>query len=324
MPPNLLNSARSSSEGSYTPLGWEWTVPTTAKSGGSMCNWKIACRLPLNVPGTKMSSVIVPSSARRIAPNSSGCVSRDAARIIRRVFRAIASMRFIPTTSLPRDLLLDPAIERVLKPDELRPAFRRSEHDVLRAFQARLVLAVHDEEAFLRLEEPNVDLAPRGEQVGTRGGLERGDCCHDDRVQMRVDDRPARGHRVRSGPRRGRDDHPVCANALHDLLVQPNLEVPDLRDVCRVDDRLVRAIEHAFPVHDHPEPHPLLDLVVPSDRPFQRRVRLVRVDLREEAEGPRVDPQDLRVGELEGPEDRPVSADPEHDLPLHFCHIGKT
>src|SRR3972149_1029034 len=185
MPPNLLNSGRASSEGSSPPLGWEWTVPTTAKSGGSMCNWKIACRLPLNVPGTRRSSVIVPSSARRIAPNSSGCVSRDASRIIRRVFRAIASTRFIPTTSLPRELLLDPAIEVVLKPDELRPAFRRSEHDVLRAFQARLVLAVHDEEAFLRLEEPNVDLAPRREHVGRRGGVERGGCWHEDRAHLR-------------------------------------------------------------------------------------------------------------------------------------------
>src|SRR5436853_602664 len=36
MPPNLLNKARSSSEGSNTPLGWEWTVPTTAKSVGSV------------------------------------------------------------------------------------------------------------------------------------------------------------------------------------------------------------------------------------------------------------------------------------------------
>src|SRR5207245_4029879 len=36
MPPNLLNKARSSSEGSNTPLGWQWTVPTTAKSVGSV------------------------------------------------------------------------------------------------------------------------------------------------------------------------------------------------------------------------------------------------------------------------------------------------
>src|SRR5207237_426214 len=84
IPPNLLNRARSSSDGSYTPLGWEWTVPTTEKSAGRVWSWKIAWCLPLIVPGTRRSSSIVPWSARKIAPNSRGYMSREASRIMRR------------------------------------------------------------------------------------------------------------------------------------------------------------------------------------------------------------------------------------------------
>ena len=39
---------------------------------GSMCNWNIAELEPDRVPGSSMISVITPSSALRMAPNSFG------------------------------------------------------------------------------------------------------------------------------------------------------------------------------------------------------------------------------------------------------------
>jgi hypothetical protein len=66
-----------------------------------------------------------------------------------------------------------------------------------------------------------------------------------------------------------------------------------------MDDRLVRAVEQPLAVHRHLEPHSFFDLVVPSDRPLQIPVRILRVDLREEAERPGIDSEHLRVGELQ-------------------------
>src|SRR2546428_676804 len=218
MPPNLLNRARSSSDGSQTPLGWEWTVPTTEKSAGSGWSWKIAWRFPLTGPGTRMRSAIVPSSARRIAPNSRGYMSRDASKIVRKDLRAIAGTRLIGP------------------PD-----------------------------------------------------------CRD------------------------RDKHAVRAHTLHHLLAQSNLEVADLRNLSGVDDRLVRAVEHPLPVHGDLEPHSLFDLVVPARDPVQVFVDLFRVDLREETERPRGDSEDLRVRELEGPQDRAISADRQDDVRFHVA-----
>src|SRR5207237_8563279 len=170
IPPNLLNRARSSSDGSYTPLGWEWTVPTTEKSAGRVWSWKIAWCLPLIVPGTRRSSSIVPWSARKIAPNSRGYMSREASRIMRRVFREIASTRFI-VASLAGQLLLDATIEVVPEPDELRPSLRGRHGDVLAPFQARFVLAVHHHQAFLGRRRRTWTWAEAGKTCGRDAGL---------------------------------------------------------------------------------------------------------------------------------------------------------
>src|ERR1700704_2632530 len=123
-------------------------------------------------------------------------MSRDAARIIRRVLREIASTRFMRTALLPGQLFLYPAVEVVPEPDELRSSFRTGQGDVLDPFQARLVLAVHHQEALLGLDQADVDSRRGGEDVGTGRGLEGGDGRDDDRVEMGVDDGSAGGHRV--------------------------------------------------------------------------------------------------------------------------------
>src|SRR2546422_7453442 len=110
---------------------------------------------------------MVPSSARRIAPNSSGYMSRDASRIIRRVFREIATTRFM-MLSLSRQLFLDTTIEIVPEPDELRSAFRPGQDDILAAFQARLMLSVHHEKTLLRFHETDMDMARSREHVRPR------------------------------------------------------------------------------------------------------------------------------------------------------------
>src|SRR5712692_6772522 len=99
-------------------------------------------------------------------------MSRDAARIIRRVLREMASTRFVRTTSLSGQLFLHPAVEVVPEPDELRSSLRGGQGDVLAPFQARLVLSIHHEEAFLGLDQTDVDLRRGREDVGTGGGLE--------------------------------------------------------------------------------------------------------------------------------------------------------
>src|SRR2546426_1588644 len=317
MPPNLLNRARSSSDGSQTPLGWEWTVPTTEKSAGSVWSWKIAWRFPLTVPGTRISSVIVPSSARRIAPNSRGYMSRDASRIIRSVFRAIAETGFMGTSSLSRQLVLDPAVEVVPEPDELRMPLGCREDDVLGAFQGRLVLPIHDQDAFLRLHQLDVDLPRRREHVRTRCGLERRNRGRDDRLDVRIHDRSARRHRVRGGSGRRRDDDAIRANSLYEFGAEAGLKVSNLRDLGGVDDGFVHAVENPLPVHRHPEPHPFLDPIVPARDPVQVAVRFLRVHLGEEPQGSGVDAEHFRVAKLERPQDRAVPADREDHVRFH-------
>src|SRR2546426_3364483 len=114
---------------------------------------KIAWTSPEIVPGSRRSSEITPSSARRIAANSFGYVSFDASMIIFSVLRAIA--RTFGGTDLPLadELLLDPAVEVVAEPDQLRPRVGPREPNVLRPLQRDLVLPVEDEEALLRLRE---------------------------------------------------------------------------------------------------------------------------------------------------------------------------
>src|SRR6266508_5764892 len=211
------------------------------------------------VPGTRTSSTMVPSSARRIAPNSRGYMSRDASRIILRIFRVIPVTRFMDL-SLAGQLLLDPAVEVVLEPHELRPPLGAGEDDVLGALEGGLVLAVHHEEALLRLHEAHVDRRLGGEDVRAGRRLERRDGRCDDRIYPRVDNWPARRHRVGGRAGRGRDDHSVRTDPFHDLVVEADLEVADLRDLRGVDDRLVRAVEHPLAIDGDLEPHPLLDL----------------------------------------------------------------
>src|SRR6059036_3870079 len=142
-PPNFEKSRKSSWDGWKTPLGWLWTVPTTVKSGGIWWSWKIAWRLPPTVPGIRSSSVITPASARRIAPNSFGYASLDAARIIRRVLRQIAVGRWKRGIgSRLRELLLDPLVEIVPEADEPRGPFARGELELLVPLQRDLPLAV--------------------------------------------------------------------------------------------------------------------------------------------------------------------------------------
>src|ERR1700704_5769369 len=107
-------------------------------------------------------------------------MSRDAARIIRSVLREIASTRFMRITSLPGQLFLHPAVEVVPEPDELRSSLRNGQGDVLVPFQARLVLSVHHEEAFLGLDQADVDSRRGREDVRTRRRLEGRDGGDDD------------------------------------------------------------------------------------------------------------------------------------------------
>src|SRR5207244_7851243 len=137
-----------------------------------------------------MSSVIVPSSARRIAPNSRGYMSRDASKIIRKVLRAIAVTRFIWRSSLPGELFLDASVEIVPEPDELGATLRRGQDDIFRPFQGRLVLPVHHEETFFCFSQADVDLSRGGARGRPRGRLERCECRHDAPL-------PARSHGVR-------------------------------------------------------------------------------------------------------------------------------
>src|SRR5713226_1551645 len=109
-------------------------------------------------------------------------MSRDAARIIRSVLREMASTRFMGTTSLPGQLFLHPAVEVVSEPDELGSSLRGGQSDVLAPFQARLVLSIHHEEAFLGLDQRDVDLGRGREDVRTGRGLEGRDGGNDDRV----------------------------------------------------------------------------------------------------------------------------------------------
>src|SRR2546426_11006227 len=183
-PPNFENRWRSSSEGWNAPLGWLWTVPTTLKSVGMLYSRKIACRFPPIVPGINRSSVITPSSARRIAPNSFGYASFEAPRIIRRVFRRIAVGRWNRAigSSRLRKLLLDSLEEVVAEPDEPCGPLARGEREGLLPAQRDLRLSVEDEEAFLRFREPHTHGALRGEYDGSEIWRERGDGGHDDRI----------------------------------------------------------------------------------------------------------------------------------------------
>jgi len=81
------------------------------------------------------------------------------------------------TASLPGQLFLHPAVEVVPEPDELRSSFRTGQGDVLAPFQARLVLAVHHQEALLGLDQADVDPRRGGEDVGTGRGLEGDRYC---------------------------------------------------------------------------------------------------------------------------------------------------
>src|SRR2546422_818239 len=307
-PPNFENRWRSSSEGWNAPLGWLWTVPTTVKSVGMLYSRKIAWRCPPIVPGMRRSSVITPSSARRIAPNSFGYASFEAPRIIRRVFRRIAVGRWNRAigSSRLRKLLLDPLKEVVAEPDEPCGPLARGEREGLLPAQRDLHLSVQDEKTLLRLRQPDAHRALRGEYDRSEIWRERGDGGHDDRIDARVDDRPANGHRVRRGARRGRNDDSVRADPLRDLPVHVDLERADFRDVGRVDDRLVQAVRHATALDLDADPHPGLHPVVPRQDLREVRVDLVRHDFREETQGATVDPEKVPVRELERAEDRPV------------------
>src|SRR3990172_2155328 len=316
-PPNLLNRWRSSSDGSNTPLGWEGTVPTTEKSGGSMWSWKIACRFPPIVPGTRRSSVITPLSARRIAPNSFGYASFEASRIIRSVFRRIAVGRWNSAMLARfRELLFNPLVEVVAESDEPRGPLAPGHADVFRPLERDLLLAVEHEEAFFRFRELHFDPARRREHDRSRGRLERCDYGDDDCIDAWVDNRPACGHRVRRGTRRRRQDHSIGPHILRDLAVDADLERADLRDLRRVHDGFVQAVWEAPSIDLHTEPHPLLDSVVPLEHPRKVRVVFGSVDFREKAEGPAVDSEDLGVVELECAQDRPVAADREDEVDL--------
>src|SRR5438445_288055 len=295
--PNFENRWRSSSEGWNAPLGWLWTVPTTLKSVGMLYSRKIACRFPPIVPGIRRSSVITPSSARRIAPNSFGYASFEAPRIIRRVFLRIAVGRWNRAigSSRLRELLLDSLKEVVAEPDEPCGSLARGEREGFLPLQWHLHLSVEDEEALLRFREPHPHGALRREHDGSEIRRERGDGGHDDRVDTRVDDRPAHGHRVRRGPSRGRDDDPVRADPLRDLPVHVDFERADLRDVGRVDDRLIQAVGRATTLDLDAEPHPGLHPVVPRYDLREVRVDLVGHDFREEAQGAAVDPEQVPV-----------------------------
>jgi len=163
------------------------------------------------------------------------------------------------------------------------------------------VLTVHHEEALLGLEESDVHAARRGEDVGSGRGLEGGDGRHDDRIYPRVDDGTTGGHGIGGRPRRRGRDNAIRADVLDDRVVHADLEVADLRDVRRVDDCFVRAIEQPLAIHGHLKAQSLLHLVVPAGDPIEVRGRFLGVDLREEAQGSRVDAEDHRVGELKGP-----------------------
>src|SRR2546427_8655277 len=327
-PRTFENGWRSSSEGWNAPLGWLWTVPTTLKSVGMLYSRKIACRSPPIVPGIKRSSVITPSSPRRIAPNSFGYASFEAPRIIRRVFRRIAVGRWNRAigSSRLRKLLLDSLEEVVAEPDEPCGPLARGEREGLLPAQRDLRLSVEDEEAFLRFREPHTHGALRWEHDRAEVGLERRDRGHDDRIDPRVDDRPAHGHRVRRGAGRGRDDDPVRADPLRDLAVHVDFKRADLRDVGRVDDRLVQAIRRATALYLDAEPHPGLHAVVPRQHLREVRVDLVRHNLRKETECAAVDPEEVPVRELERAEDRPVPSHRENQVepgalerdPLHL------
>src|SRR5207249_9421101 len=58
--------------------------------------------------------------------------------------------------------------EIVPESDELGSTLRCGQDDVLRPLQGRLMLSVHDEQAFFRLPQPDVDLAGGGEHVRSR------------------------------------------------------------------------------------------------------------------------------------------------------------
>src|SRR3989304_5632565 len=154
-----------------------------------MCSWKTACTSPEIVPGRSSSSVITPSSARRIAANSFGYVSRDAARIISSVFRRIPMTFFATALPLPApadELLLDPAVEVLPELHEPRPVRGAREPQLLRPRQRDLVLPVEDEEALPRLHDRDADLRLPGDDDRPRGWLERGDRGDNEGVTARA------------------------------------------------------------------------------------------------------------------------------------------
>src|SRR3990172_1090178 len=311
------NSWRSASEGLKFPLGCEWIVPTTEKSIGSMWSWNTECRSREIVPGRSRSSVITPSSARRIAANSFGYVSFDASRIIRSVFRRIPKTFFANALPLAHELLFDPLVEVLVELHELRAFLGPREPDVLRPREGDLVLPVEDEEAPLRLRDLHAHVRVRRHDDRPRGDLERSDRADHEGLHARVHDRPAHAEVVRRRPRGRRDDDPVRPDLLREGPVEPHLEVADLRDLRGVEDGLVRTIVQAFAVHADGNLHALLDRELLLREPGQRVREPVRRDLRQESEGAAVDPEHLDGGPLERPENGAVPADREHDVDVH-------
>src|SRR5438046_868111 len=106
-------------------------------------------------------------------------------------------------------------------------------------------------------------------------------------------------------------------DALDHLVIEADFEVTDLRDLRRVHDRFVRTVEEALAIDGHLQSHAVLEAVVAACDAVEGPLRLVRVDLRQEAEGPGIDPEDLGVGELQRSKDGPIASDGEHHIRLH-------
>src|SRR3990172_8713203 len=300
------NSWRSASEGLKFPLGCECIVPTTEKSIGSMWSWNTACTSPEIVPGRRSSSVITPSSARKIAANSFGYVSLDASRIMRSVFRRIPKTFFATALPLAHELVLDPLVEVVRELHEPRAGLRAREPHVLRPRERDLVLPVQHEEAPLRLRDLHAHIRVRRDDDWARRDLERGDRADHERLDPRVHDRSAHAQVVRCRPGGRRDDDPVRPDLLREGVVEPHLEVADLRDLRGVEDGLLPTIVQAFAVHADGNLHALLDRELLLREPGQRVREPVRRDLRQESEGAAVDPEHLDGGPLERPDRKSV------------------
>ncbi len=128
-------------------VGWEWALPIMLRSMGIMYKRRIADRWLLMVPGTRITSVMTPSSALSIQANSLGWVSLEAAIIISNALEVMA-LTFLDSISHP-ELLPGLFVEISLEPDKPGRTFRPAKAQNIIWPDGYLFLAVQHHDAFL-------------------------------------------------------------------------------------------------------------------------------------------------------------------------------